>query len=133
MNYDAIIVELLARIQSLESRVNALEEAQKRNPAKEDETNDNKKVGTESIRRYIIQLKKEAEEEGRDSLIITSREIHGALGLKSRYPMVCNAMRQVMQDRDEILYSPESGYSSTLKIKYNLTKEKSDEERYLYD
>lgn len=36
----------------------------------------------------------------------------------SRYPMVCNAMRQCMKDGDQVIYETQSGYSSTLEIRY---------------
>lgn len=118
MNYDTIIVEMLARIQALENKVKALE---KSDCTFANEQIDKKVVTTTSdIRNYIIELKAKATEEGEASLVLTAKDIHGALSLKQRYPMVCNAMRQAMRKEDEIVYSPRSGYSSTLTIKYFL-------------
>lgn len=117
MNYNTIIVEMLSRIQALEDKVKKLEESQDNSTSKE-----SSKVRTCDIRDYILELKRAAAEKGNTELILVAKDVHGALGLKQRYPMVCNAMRQVMQEGDFILYSPESGYSSTLEIKYYLQK-----------
>ena len=113
MNYEKIIVELLGRIQVLEEQVVGLMEQKKATVEKVED-----KVTTENIRQYIIQLKKNAKANGKAILTLTARDIHGDLNLKSRYPMVCNAMRQCMKHGDVVIYSPESGYSSTLEIKY---------------
>lgn len=73
---------------------------------------------TEAIRFYINQLIEDARSKGESSITIVARDVHNGLKLKKRYPMVCNAMRQCMKHGDVVIYSPESGYSSTLKIKY---------------
>ena len=112
MNYEKIIVELLGRIQALEEKVEALEKG--RNEKGEE------LMSTEDIRRYIKELKRIAMEEGKVSLVLIARDIHGDLNLKSRYPMVCNAMRQCMEENDVILFQPPKGNSSTLEIKYML-------------
>ena len=115
MNYEKIIVELLGRIQMLEEQVAMLIEQQK---AATEKAGD--KVTTENIRQYIIQLKKNAKANDKYVLVLTARDIHGDLSLKSRYPMVCNAMRDCMGDNDIILFQPPKGNSSTLKIEYKL-------------
>ena len=117
MNYDTIIVEMLSRIQALEDKVKKLEESKDSSTSK-----GSSKVSTCDIRDYILKLKCTAAAKGDTELILVAKDVHGALGLKKRYPMVCNAMRQVMQEGDVILYSPKSGYSSTLEIKYYLQK-----------
>ena len=119
MNYDAIIVELLARIQTLEEKVARLEksrhfECERSAAGCED------KVSMSDIRRYLIKIKDDAARQGEPFIILSSKDIHNAMNLVQRYPMVCNAMRQLMGENDEVLYSPPSGYSSTLKIKYYL-------------
>ena len=115
MNYDAVIVEMLSRIKALEERVKKLEAI-----SDMDNLDEKIKTSTNDILNYIISLKKTASDNRKMFLILTARDIHGALNLKQRYPMVCNAMRQAMRQGDEIVFSPKSGYSSTLKIKYYL-------------
>ena len=65
---------------------------------------------------YINKLKLVAKSNGKKTLVLISREIHNDLNLKSRYPMVCNAMRQCMEENDVILFQPPKGNSSTLGI-----------------
>lgn len=115
MNYDKILVELLNRICELEDKVKTLEE--KINIMSESNI---VKVSTEDVRKYISSLKENAASKGESYLILVANDIHNALELKSRMPIVCNAMKQSMSDRDEILHQTASGYSSTLTIKYNL-------------
>lgn len=115
MDYEKIIVELLSRIQTLEEKVTILmaqQDSEKRR-AKE-------KLTTEEIRQYIKQLKNNSRATGKNSLILTARDIHRNLNLKSRYPMVCNAMRDCMNNGDTILFQPPKGNSSTLEIEYKL-------------
>ena len=91
MNYEKIIVELLSRIQVLEEKVDMLMEQQSKTK-KEDED----KMTTEQIREYIRELKRQARLSGKETLILRSGDIHKELNLKSRFPMVCNSMRQCM-------------------------------------
>ncbi len=127
MNYDTIIVEMLSRIQALEGQVGELAEiigrisdcsvnVETENVAKSE------KITTATIREYIEQLKKNAMNSGEKCLTIKANDVHKALHLKSRFPMVCNAMRQCMSDTDEIVYETPSGYSSTLEITYHFEK-----------
>lgn len=115
MDYEKIIVELLSRIQTLESQVSALIENQEKNDKKKGE-----KVTTNEIREHIKALKFNAKSTGKNVLVLTARDIHRELNLKSRYPMVCNAMRDCMNDGDIILFQPPKGNSSTLEIEYKL-------------
>ncbi len=112
MNYDTIILELLSRVQALEEKVKKFEEGA------EKAMNATIKMSTAEIKNYIDNLKCQAKESGKDSLVLIARDISTELGLKQRYPMICNAMRQSMMPNDEIIFSPASGYSSTLEIKY---------------
>lgn len=111
MDYEKIILELLGRIQVLEEKVDAL-------------TNDKKEekliTTTADICAYIKQLKEIATLQGKTKLVLISRDIHRDLNLKSRFPMVCNAMRQCMNENDRILFQPPKGNSSTLEIEYQL-------------
>lgn len=115
MDYEKIIVELLSRIQILEEQV-AFLMTDKENQQKKTEG----KMTTNDIREYIKSLKQNAKNAHKNSLILTARDVHKELNLKSRYPMVCNAMRDCMGDRDIILFQPPKGNSSTLEIEYRL-------------
>ena len=115
MNYEKIIIELLSRIKTLEEQVAFLMEQQ---DEKTDKGGCN--MTTEDIRQYIKQLKTTAKSAGKDTLVVVARDIHRELNLKSRFPMVCNAMRDCMGDEDTILFQPPKGNSSTLEIEYKL-------------
>ena len=135
MNYDTIVVELFAKVKILEKRVKRMEKRLIQEGVFDEDdafdedwdieinTNNNacvkeKKMTTEAIRVYINQLIEHARNKGEIYITIVARDVHNALNLKSRYPMVCNAMRQCMKRGDVVVYSPKSGYSSTLEIKY---------------
>ena len=108
MDYEKIILELLGRIQVLEEKVDVL-------------TNTKQKgITTDEICKYINELKVIAKDEGKSSLILISRDIHKQLNLKSRFPMVCNAMRRCMRENDKVLFAPPKGNSSTLEIEYKI-------------
>ena len=113
MNYDTVIVEMLSRIQALEEQVAELKSEQKKETEK-----DIIKISTADIRQFIDGMINEAATNGQDSIILKALDIHNAMNLTSRYPMVCNAMRQCMKDGDQVIFETQSGYSSTLKIKY---------------
>ncbi len=115
MDYEKVIVELLSRIQTLEEQVTVLMAQQDSKKEKAGE-----KVTTEDIRQYIKQLKIDSKAVGKEILILTARDVHRKLNLKSRFPMVCNAMRDCMNDDDIILFQPPKGNSSTLEIEYRL-------------
>ena len=110
MNYDNIILEIMSRIQDLEAEVKELRELITHSGGN--------KVTTTEIRNYIEKLKTNATIEGKATLIIRANEIHKGMNLKSRYPMVCNAMRQCMREGDKVLHETASGYSSSLEIEY---------------
>ena len=118
MNYDTILVEMLARIRTLEEEVALLKQSSE---VALEKTSDSHKITTADIRTYIEQLKNRAREEGEEILVLKANDIHKSLKLKSRLPMVCNAMRQCMSADDLILHETASGYSSTLKIGYKLS------------
>ncbi len=114
MNYDKIILELLDRIKALEEQVAVL---MAKGQAQKNATN---KISTGDIRDYIEECKNIARNNGEKVLVLVAGNIHREKKLKSAMPMVCNAMRQCMGDEDEVLYTTDSGYSSTLKIEYKL-------------
>lgn len=109
MDYEKIILELLSRIQVLEEKMDSL--------TKKDEKAN---ITTNDICNYIKELKEIAKNQGKIRLVLISRDIHKQLNLKSRFPMVCNAMRQCMRENDNILFQPPKGNSSTLEIEYKL-------------
>lgn len=112
MDYEKIILELLSRIQVLEEKVDTLM-AEK---SGEEKTS----ISTSDICQYIKELKRIEKNNGNTTLILVARDIHRRLNLKSRFPMVCNAMRQCMGENDRILFQPPKGNSSTLEIEYKL-------------
>ena len=112
MEYEKIILELLGRIQLLEEKVAVLETKTRKG--------EKAIITTSDICKYIKELKILAKEEGKNSLVLISRDIHKQLELKNRFPMVCNAMRQCMEENDNILFQPPKGNSSTLEIEYKL-------------
>ena len=114
MNYDTIIVEMLSRIQALEEQVATLSKMQQC----EDASQEKLKVTTADIRDYIDKQISEAASRNEKSVTFKALNIHNALKLTSRYPMVCNAMRQCMKEGDQIIFETQSGYSSTLAIQY---------------
>ena len=113
MNYEKIILELMGRIQVLEEQV-----AELMKEKTEDIGESVNKITTEDIRRYIIELKQSAKENGETSIVLRSGDIHKDLKLQRSLPKVCNAMRQVMNDRDIIERTTPSGNSSTIEIRY---------------
>ena len=115
MNYEKIIVELLGRIQVLEEQVAIL--MQEKNQVSKQE---GKKISTDDILQYILKLKATAKEQGEKIIILKSGVLHKELNLKSRLPMVCNAMRQAMNDGDVVLHTTPKGNSSTIEIQYNV-------------
>lgn len=52
--------------------------------------------------------------------MLVAGNIQKAIGLKNRPVIICNAMKQLMTDKDEILFAPPSGNSTTVRIKYYL-------------
>jgi hypothetical protein len=120
MNYDTIILEMLNRIQSLEQQVKSLTEKQRKFEEQIDSEHIVQRIGTKEIRLYIKSLMKSAYENHEEFLVLKANDIHNSLKLKNRMPLVCNAMRQCMKAKDEVIHKTPSGYSSTLEIKYFL-------------
>lgn len=123
MNYEKIIVELLARIQSLEEKVDMLmnDKSTGNAPATHEEIVKNVvKVKTKDIRDYIEAQKAEAKNRGEDFIVLRASDLHRINRLRNGMPIVCNAMRQCMRENDVVLHQTPSGYSSSLEIKYFL-------------
>lgn len=112
MEYEKIILELLMRVKTLEEKVELLsaqgaEESQKQ-------------PGTAQIKAFILAMKQEARAKGATQLTLKANDVHKAMGLKSRMPAVCNAMKQCMEAGDQVLHQTGSGFSSTYEILYKL-------------
>ena len=123
MNYEKIIVELLARIQTLEEKVDMLMNDKSTGSAPvthEEIVNNVVKVKTKDIRNFIEAQKIEAKNRGEEFIVLRASDLHRINRLRNGMPIVCNAMRQCMRENDEILYQTPSGYSSSLEIKYYL-------------
>lgn len=111
MDNEKIIIDMLNRICILEEQVQIL---------MSDKETTSVKIGTADVKKYISELKHEALVNGKEYLELTANDIHSKLKLKNRMPIVCNAMKQSMADKDIITHQTASGYSSTLTIKYYL-------------
>ena len=123
MNYEKIIVELLARIQTLEEKVDMLMNDKSTGSGSvthEETVNNVVKVKTKDIRDFIEAQKIEAKNRGEEFIVLRASDLHRINRLKNAMPMVCNAMRQCMEENDIILHETPSGYSSSLEIKYFL-------------
>lgn len=123
MNYEKVIVELLSRIQALEEKVDFLMNNQSTETATKthDEIVRNVvKIKTKDIRDYIEAQKTEAKNRGEEFIVLRASDLHRVNRLRNAMPMVCNAMRQCMGERDIVLHETPSGYSSSLEIKYFL-------------
>lgn len=112
MEYEKIILDLLIRVKSLEEKVEQLFPVEKKNGRKQ--------LGTAEIKQYILELKERAAEKGLSQINLKANDIHKALGLKSRMPAVCNAMKQCMTPGDVVLHETASGFSSTYEIQYKV-------------
>jgi hypothetical protein len=123
MNYEKIIVELLARIQTLEEKVDMLMNDKSTGSVSvthEETVNNVVKVKTKDIRDFIEAQKIEAKNRGEEFIVLRASDLHRINRLKNAMPMVCNAMRQCMEENDIVLHETPSGYSSSLEIKYFL-------------
>ena len=123
MNYEKIIVELLSRIQVLEEKVDFLmnDKTSADIPQKHNDiVIDVVKTRTKDIRNYIEERKTEAKNNGEEFIVLRASELHRVNRLKNALPMVCNAMRQCMSEKDIVIHETPSGYSSSLEIKYML-------------
>ncbi len=78
----------------------------------------------ENFRREINKMLIDARSRGLEEVVLISgdvhREIGGYPGINHAMPSCCKAMRELMEDNDEILYQPPKGNGATLKIRYRL-------------
>lgn len=82
---------------------------------------------TEDFERQLLELIQHAKLQGQPFIDVVSGELHRQVGGypandgNHRMPVCCEVMKNMMQDNDEILYSPDSGQGATLKIRYYLS------------
>ena len=76
------------------------------------------KVTTNTVRLHIENKLSTAKKEGKKSITIIARDIHKELQLKQSYPTVCSAMKQCMGEKDIIVHTTPSGFSSTFEVEY---------------
>ena len=125
MNYENIILELLDRIKVLEEKVENLE---KGNVTQHTNNNTNvvsysaerKLTLTQRARNYIKDCIAKAKGEGKSEITLLCNDIQIALGVTNRTPCICTAMYDCMGSKDEVLFSPPSGKSTTVLVKYYL-------------
>lgn len=125
MNYDRVILELLNRVGKLEEEVENLKKERVRNENQytAPQVTDygiKKKSKTDEVAEYIVRLKENARDEGRQYLDLVCLDIHRAFNLQNRHPLVCSAMRKVMDKNDRVLRSTKSQSSSTYTVRYYL-------------
>ena len=80
----------------------------------------NAKTKTSDVVSYLTKKFANAKASGKSSIIIKSGDIHKELGLVSRMPTVCGAMRKLMKHGDIVHYQPPKGKGATLCIEYFL-------------
>jgi len=80
---------------------------------------------TEGIRGWIRTLLREAKERGDNHIDIKAGDVIRSKlqGANGKAPQVCSAMKSVMRDGDEILYSPPGGASTRFTVRYYLREE----------
>ena len=92
--------------------------------------NDKNQTKSESIREYVRKNYLEpARKKGEKRVRVVAGEVHKALGLRNRIPLVCNALRSkdlLATARVRILSDdgPPSGQSSTVALTYEILVEK---------
>lgn len=120
MNYERIILEMMERIQVLEEKVAKLENG---NCAAQKEpqisAHEKRSLGSRA-KEFILAQKKQAKEAGFSEIILVCNDIQKVLGVVNRAPAICQAMYECMCPGDEVLYKPNSGMSTAVKIRYYL-------------
>ena len=133
-NYESILLELMQRVQELEKRVGQLEAKENGNNEGSISTSSNfsvqqhfdsfsqKKISKmDQIRDYLEELFENAKAEGKTELTLRAGDVEKAVGLSNRIVMVINAMHEYQEKyRNEVLATTNSGYSTTVVIKYYL-------------
>lgn len=134
VNYESILLELMQRVQELEKRVGQLEAKENGNhegilsinnhfsyQQQFDSLSQKKISKMDQIRDYLEELFKNAKAAGKTELTLRAGDVEKAVGLTNRIVMVINAMHEFQEKyRNEVLATTNSGYSTTVVIKYYL-------------
>jgi len=108
---------MLNRIKILENKVEALEAGTKIDDAPILQSK-NKLGLNERAKDYIRKCKVEAKKQGVSEITLLCNDIQKELGVVNRTPSICNAMYDMMEADDQVLFAPPSGKSTTVKVKY---------------
>jgi len=79
-------------------------------------------VSAECVRRFIEGWFKQAECLGRSVVAVKANDVHKALGLKDRMPLVVHAMRSLMREGNLVAKAPPSGVGSDFIVVYRLPR-----------
>ena len=75
---------------------------------------------TQDAYEYVLSLKEDAKEKGKNEIIIIARDIARHFGRYDRIVSVCGAMRKAMKPGDVVVHTPPKGNSTTFEVKYKL-------------
>ncbi len=75
---------------------------------------------TETVRKYIAEKFLTCKEKNQKYIELHAKDIHKKLGFTERYPIVCNAMKQMMTNNDVYVSETESRQSPSIIIRYYL-------------
>lgn len=75
---------------------------------------------TEMVKKYIAKKFLTCKEQNQKYIDLHAKDIHKELGLTERYPIVCNAMKQMMTNNDVYVSETDSRQSSSIIIRYCL-------------
>ena len=75
---------------------------------------------TEMVRQHITTKFLKAKEQKQKYIDLHTKDIHQEMGFDNRYPIVCNAMQQMMTRQDMYLSETDSRQSSSITIGYYL-------------
>ena len=81
---------------------------------------------SEDFRRELHKLLDDAKERGKTTIVVTSGDLHRAVGgypgPNHRMPVCCGVMREEMREGDRIVEAPPKGNGATLRIEYHLPR-----------
>lgn len=80
-------------------------------------------VTTDTFRLALNQIFEDAQTKKLPFIEVRSGDLHTSLGASARMPSCCNAMRNLMNSRDEIVKKPPKGNGANLVIRYHLPRD----------
>lgn len=96
------------------------------------ETNEHTSTGANEFRAALHRHFSEAQAKGESHVEIRSGDLHtevgGYPGQDHRMPVCCTVMRREMQNGDEVIKEPPSGYGASLIIRYTVPRTSSNKE-----